>query len=57
MSSSLDLCKDNKSLNILHNHSINMKPEKKSKYYQMMKKEDLEIPKTDQENNVKLPKL
>lgn len=38
MSSSLDLLRKNNSLNILQNHSLNIKPEKQSKFYQLTKK-------------------
>jgi len=44
MSSSMDLSRQNESLNLLHNHSIAIKPEKQSKYYQIMKKSDLKLP-------------
>lgn len=38
MSSSMDLRGDNHALNILQNHTLNIKPEKLARFYQMKKK-------------------
>jgi hypothetical protein len=38
MSCSLDLAKNSESLNTIRDHSLKIKPEKRSKYYQMIPK-------------------